>query len=63
MMLEREQRVEAQRLGEIAHRQMIGHDRHIGTAGLGQHIERNADFHCCLLLSNIVAPAKAGAQG
>ncbi len=45
MMLEREQRVETERLGEVAHRQMVGHDRDIGAAGLGQHIERNADFH------------------
>ena len=45
MMLEREQRVEAERLGEIAHGQMIRHDRHIGATRLGQHVERNADFH------------------
>ena len=31
MMLEREQRVEAERLGEVAHRQMIGDDRHVGA--------------------------------
>ena len=33
MVLEREQRVEAERLGEVAHRQMVGDDRHIGAAG------------------------------
>ena len=46
MVLEREQRVEAERLGEIAHRQMVGDDRHVGARRLGQHVERNTDFHC-----------------
>ena len=48
MMLEREQRIEAERLGEVAHRQMVVDDRDIGAAGLGQHVECNTDFHVIL---------------
>jgi len=45
VVLQRKERVEAERLGEVAHRQMVGHDRHVGARRLRQHIERNADFH------------------
>ena len=66
MVLEREQRVEAERLGEVAHRQMVRHDRHVGAAGLGQHVERNADFHrwfSSAHFASFVTPRKAGVQG
>jgi hypothetical protein len=26
---------------------MVRHDRDVGTGRLGQHVERNADFHRC----------------
>src|SRR5260370_339127 len=42
---QREQGADAEGLGEIAHRQVVGNDRHVGAAGLGQHVERYADFH------------------
>jgi hypothetical protein len=45
MMFEREQRVEAQRLGEVAHRQMLADHRGVRAAFLAQHVERDADFH------------------
>ena len=45
MMLEREDGIEAERLGEIAEREMLRDDLDIGAASLTQHVERNADFH------------------
>src|SRR6185437_8085550 len=45
MMLEREQRVEAERLGEVAECEMLGHHRDIRSTRLGQHVQRDADFH------------------
>ena len=45
VMLEREQRVETERFGKVAHRQMVRHDRYVRPRRLGEHVERNADFH------------------
>ena len=45
MVLKREDRVEAQRLGEIAHRQMLADHRGVRAPVLAQHVERDADFH------------------
>ena len=45
VMLEREQRIEPERLGQIAERQMLAYHRGIGAAGLAQHVERDTDFH------------------
>ena len=45
VVLEREQRVEAERLGQIAERQMLADHRGVGAAGLAQHVERDPDFH------------------
>ena len=45
MVFEREDRVEAERLGKIAERQMLADHRGVGPAGLAQHVERDPDFH------------------
>src|SRR5689334_18024416 len=45
MVLQREQRVETQWLGEIAHRQMLSDDRGVRAPGLAQHVERGPDLH------------------
>ena len=45
MVFEREDRVEAERLGEVAERQMLADHRGVGPAGLTQHVERDPDFH------------------
>ncbi len=45
MVFEREERVEAERLGEVAERQMLADDRRVGPAGLTQHVKRDPYFH------------------
>jgi hypothetical protein len=45
MVFERENRVEAERLGQIAERQVLADDRGVRAAGLTQHVERDPDFH------------------
>ena len=69
MMLEREQRVETERLGEIAHRQMIGHDRHIGRPGSDSMLSAMPTFMVALhnrsmetqrTSYSFVTPAQAG---
>jgi hypothetical protein len=59
MMLDREYitNSDSKPSGSARSRQMAGHDRHIGAAGLGQHVERNADFHDILLLRLWAGPA------
>jgi len=45
MMLQREQRVEAERLGEIAQGDVLAHHRGVRARGLVQTIERDPDLH------------------
>ena len=45
VVFEREQRVEAQGLGEIADRQMLADDGCVRAPGLAQHVERGPDLH------------------
>ena len=45
VMLQRKDRVEAQRLGQIAHRQVVAHDSRVRPAVLLQHVQGNAYFH------------------
>ena len=45
VVFEREQRVEAQGLGEIADRQMLADDGYVRAPGLAQHVERGPDLH------------------
>jgi hypothetical protein len=45
MMLKREQRVEAQGLGEVAQGQMLHHHRRVGAPGLVQAVEGDPDLH------------------
>ena len=45
VMLQRPQRVEPERLGEIAERHVLAEHRRVGQAFLRQHVERDADFH------------------
>jgi hypothetical protein len=45
VMFQREQRVEAERLSEIAQLGMLVDNRNVRTCSLGQHVERHTDFH------------------
>ena len=44
-MLQREERIEPQRLRQIAEGQVLGEDRRVGESFLRQHVESDADFH------------------
>jgi hypothetical protein len=48
-MLQREQRVEAERLGEVTELKMLVDDGRVGAARLTEHVERDADLDaaCC----------------
>ena len=50
VVLEGEERVEAERLGEIAECQMLGEDVGVRAAFLLQHVERDSDLHGVLRL-------------
>src|SRR5215470_5432443 len=45
MMLEREQRVEAERLRQVAQRHVLGQHRGVRASFLREHVQRDADFH------------------
>ena len=45
MVFEREQGIEPERFGEVAHRQVAPDHGRIGPAGLAQHIQRDPDLH------------------
>jgi hypothetical protein len=48
VVLECPQRIEAERLGQIAERHVLREYRRVGAAFLLQHVERHSDFHECL---------------
>ena len=45
VVFQRKDRIEAERLRQIAHRQMVAHDSGVRPALLLQHVERDAYFH------------------
>ncbi len=45
VVLEGEERIEAERLGEVAEGHVLGEDVSVGAIFLGQHVERDTNFH------------------
>src|SRR5262245_27116218 len=45
MVFEREQRVEAERLSQVAQRHVLGQYRSVRAPFLREHVQRDADFH------------------
>jgi hypothetical protein len=45
MVLQGEERVKTERLGQVPEGHVFGEYRRIGAPGLGEHVQCDADFH------------------